>query len=103
RAPQRAAGIVEISMMVPEDQAPTVKEILEPLRRLRSGSADSADLLRSSRLLVESNSKQLENPKAVLEYIDFFLDFFERTTPDPDGVLADSPPAPRSRSGLARA
>ena len=76
--------------MAPEDTTTTVEEILAPVRRSRSGTADSADLLRSARLLVESNSKQLENPKAVLEYIDFFLDFFARTIVDLDRLLADA-------------
>jgi hypothetical protein len=77
--------------MAPEDTATTVEEILEPVRQSRSGTADSADLLRSSRLIVESNSRQLENPTAVLEYIDFFLDLFARTGADLDRLLAEVP------------
>lgn len=78
--------------MIPtEDSAAPLDGILELLRQFRTGAMETSDLLRSSRLVVESNTKQLENPKAVLEYIDFFLDLIGRTLADLDRLGAELP------------
>jgi hypothetical protein len=74
-----------------EDSAAPLDGILELLRQFRTGAMETSDLLRSSRLVVESNTKQLENPKAVLEYIDFFLDLIGRTLADLDRLGAELP------------
>jgi hypothetical protein len=73
---------------MPDETATALNEILELVRKSRSATVESADLLRSARLVVEANSKQLENPKAVLEYIDFFLELFGRNVADLDRVVA---------------
>ena len=68
-----------------------VDEILERLRRSRSETLETSDLLRSSKLVVESNANQLENPKAVIEYIDFFLDLLARTAADLERLASELP------------
>jgi len=74
-----------------EESAAPLDGILQLLRQFRTGAMETSDLLRSSRLVVESNTKQLENPKAVLEYVDFFLDLIGRTVADLDRLAAELP------------
>jgi hypothetical protein len=77
-----------------QDTRVALDEIVERLRRCRSETLETIDLLRSSKLMVESNSHHLENPKAVLEYIDFFLDVFARTAVDLERLGSELPEGP---------
>ena len=70
-------------------------DVLERLSRSRSDTHDTIDVLRASRGKVEEGARQLESPKAVLEYIDFFLDLLDRTSQDLDRLAADLPEGPR--------
>ena len=74
-----------------DDLQASVSEIVELVRRSRSATLETVDLLRSSKLLVESNANQLENPKAVVEYIEFFLDLLTRTASDLERVSVELP------------
>jgi hypothetical protein len=70
-------------------------DLLERLTRSRAETQDAIDVLRASRDKVEEGARQLESPKAVLEYIDFFLDLLARTSQDLDRLTADLPEGPR--------
>ena len=70
-------------------------DVLERLNRSRSDTHDTIDVLRASRGKVEEGSRQLESPKAVLEYIDFFLDLLAGTSQDLDRLTAELPEGPR--------
>lgn len=69
-------------------------DLVERLKRSRSDTHDAIELLHVSRRKVEEGSRELESPKAVLEYIDFFLDLLARASQDLDRVasaLAEGP------------
>lgn len=72
-----------------------LNDVLERLQRSRSETHDTIDVLRASRGKVEEGSRQLESPKAVLEYVDFFLDLLARTLQDLDRLAAELPEGPR--------
>jgi len=69
----------------------SLDDIVEQLKRSRSDTLETMELLRSSRQQIEDHAKQLEGPKAALEYIDFFLDFFAGAAADLDRVCAELP------------
>jgi hypothetical protein len=54
----------------------SLDDVVEQLQRSRSDTLETIELLRASRQQIEEHAKQLEGPGAALEYIDFFLDFF---------------------------
>jgi hypothetical protein len=66
-------------------------DVLECLKRSRSDTNDAIEVLQASRGKVEEGSRQLESPKAVFEYIDFFLDLLARMSQDLDRVIAELP------------
>jgi len=55
----------------------TIEALMEELRARHEGAGRAAAALRELRAQVEASAKQLENPNAALEYIDFFAGFFE--------------------------
>lgn len=55
------------------------------------------DALGASRREVETSERLLESPKAVYEYIDFFMDWFARVASELEDVLAALPHGPRRR------
>jgi len=70
----------------------TVETLMEELRARHEGAARAAAALRELKAQVEASAKQLENPGAVREYIDFFADFFDRASAELQqiaGQLAD--------------
>ena len=66
-------------------------DILEHLRRTRSESLETIDLLRASRLKAEEQAPQLESPKAVLEYIDVFMKMFDEGAAELERVIEELP------------
>jgi hypothetical protein len=56
----------------------TIESVMEELRARHEGAGRAAAALRETKAQVEASAKQLENPGAVREYIDFFADFFDR-------------------------
>lgn len=77
----------------------TVDDVLEQLTRARGEVSESIELLRASRGRIETGSARLESPKAVLEYLDFFIGFFMSAAADLDHVIAELPETP-SRAGI---
>jgi hypothetical protein len=56
----------------------TLGDVREQLRRARCETLEAVDLLHAHRARVEEQITQLENPHAVLEYIDAFVDIFTK-------------------------
>jgi hypothetical protein len=69
--------------------------ILEDLQRSRSETLETIELLQVSRQKVEENERQLESPKAVLEYLDFFLDRFGGIATALEWLAAELPAGPK--------
>lgn len=77
-----------------EETATPVDHALEDLKRARTESLDTVELLRASRQKIEEQAKMLESPKAVLEYIDFFVELFSRAASELERVAAEIPGGP---------
>jgi hypothetical protein len=71
-------------------------DILEHLRRIRSESLETIELLRASRQKAEEQSRQLESPKAVYEYLDYFIKMFDDGAAELETVIAELHDGPRS-------
>jgi len=56
----------------------TLEDLREHLRGWAAGTRDTIDLLRGHKDQVHANFSLLENPNAVLEYLDFFEALFAR-------------------------
>ena len=69
----------------------TVDQVQVHLEKWRADTAASRSTLLTLRQRVEEVARQLENPNAAFEYIDFFSDMFDRVTADLDAVLASLP------------
>lgn len=74
-----------------DDRQSAVDGVLEDLRRSRSDTVETIELLRACRQQVENQASLLESPKAVLEYIDFFVDLFSRASGELDHVADELP------------
>jgi hypothetical protein len=66
-------------------------DILEHLRRIRSESLETADVLRTAKQQAEEQSKKLESPKAVFEYVDFFAGMFTSGAEDLGRIIDEIP------------
>lgn len=71
------------------EPAPTVTEIRMHLQRWHAETAASAAKLHAMRAEVDANIRQLENPKAAYELIDFFADFFLGSSEDFDRLALE--------------
>ena|SRR5665213_2987015 len=69
----------------------TVEDVREHLLLWRSETVETVELLRFHRQRVEEGSHLLENPRAVFEYVDFFVDLFTRIASDLEGIAAALP------------
>ncbi|MGE3512289.1 MAG: hypothetical protein AB7N65_25780 [Vicinamibacterales bacterium] len=69
----------------------TADDVLAHLRQWRADTTATRASLNALREQVAANSRQLENPNAAFEYIDFFDGFFSRVTEELDRLLADLP------------
>jgi len=70
----------------------TIETLMEELRARHDGAAGAAAALRELLTQAEASAKQLENPNAVREYIDFLAEFFDRAAAELEqiaGQLAD--------------
>lgn len=77
----------------------TIDDVIEQLARARGEVSESIEVLRASRSRVETDAPKLESPRAVMEYLDFFIGFFLSAAADLDHVIAELPHAP-SRAGV---
>ncbi len=55
-------------------EEPTVDGVIEQLGLRRSDAVHTLEMLRAQRARVVAESTSLENPKTVLEYLDFFIE-----------------------------
>ena len=79
------------------DLGVTLDTAMEHLRLWHADTLDTIETLRSYAQQVEQNAARLENPGAVIEYIDFFADLLGRLAVDLDRVRAELP------TGITRA
>ncbi|OFW19962.1 MAG: hypothetical protein A3H97_22335 [Acidobacteria bacterium RIFCSPLOWO2_02_FULL_65_29] len=77
-----------------DETSTPVDPVLEDVRRSRRDTLDTIELLRVSRQQVEGQWALLESPKAVVEYIDFFLDLFEQVAANLERVADELPGGP---------
>jgi hypothetical protein len=56
----------------------TIETLMEELHARHDSAARAAAALRALKAQVEASAKQLENPNAAQEYLDFFADYFDR-------------------------
>jgi hypothetical protein len=70
-------------------EALSVEDITAHLRLWRSDTAATAARLGALRLRVEEGAKQLENPNAAYEYVDYFSGMFHRFGDDLDRVAGE--------------
>jgi hypothetical protein len=73
----------------PVESAPTVTETRMHLQRWHAETAATAAKLHGMRAEVDANIRQLENPKAAYELIDFFADFFLGSSEDFDRLALE--------------
>jgi hypothetical protein len=71
--------------------ATTLERVVEHLRAWRADTADTIERLRAHRIQIDEHSRQLENPRAALEYLEFFTGFFERAIADLERIAAELP------------
>jgi hypothetical protein len=64
----------------------TLTDVREQLRRWRCETLEAVDLLHAHRLKVEAQYGLLENPKAVLEYLDAFIGLFGNVSAELAGI-----------------
>jgi len=66
--------------------AASAEAVAVHLREWRADTLGTIDALRSLRQQADDASRQLENPTAVAQYIDFFVDLFTRAAADLERV-----------------
>lgn len=71
------------------DAPVSIDVIREHLGLWKSDTLDTLASLRECRQRVEEQAKQLENPKAALEFIDFFADLFARAATELDRLVSE--------------
>ena len=73
------------------DASVTLDRVAERLGLWHADTLDTIETLRSFARQVDENAARLENPGAVIEYIDFFADLLGRLAVDLDRVRAELP------------
>lgn len=86
----------------PVESLPVVTEVRTHLQRWHAETAAAAATLHALRADVDANMRQIENPKAAYELIDFFADFFLGSSEDFDRLALELERgiAPEHASGL---
>jgi len=69
----------------------SVDDIVARLSARIADARGTGDTLRELRVEVAGNSKQFENPQAVLEYMDFFSGFVERVVEECGRIVGELP------------
>lgn len=65
----------------------TKEHVVAHLQQWRIDTLRTLDTLRSLRQSVEETSRQLENPNAAFEYLEFFSGFFTRASEELQGIV----------------
>jgi hypothetical protein len=73
------------------DPALTREDVVGHLQAWREDTRETLEALTAMRAEVEEASPQLENPRAVLEYVDDFLDWLGRAAGELESILAELP------------
>jgi hypothetical protein len=79
------------------DSNPLVTTAIEQLGQRRADAVTTLEVLQGNRQQTEVDSSSLENPRAVLEYIDFFAEMFSRAAGECERIALELP------QGVARA
>jgi hypothetical protein len=66
-------------------------DVVDHLRLWQSETYGTIEVVRAYREEVERGSSKLENPAAILDYVDFFLDFFQFGGSELDRILSELP------------
>lgn len=74
---------------------PTLEDVCEHLRLWRADTAATVVALRADRREVDESRDQLESPKALQEYLDFFAGEFTRLIAELDRIVEELPGGPR--------
>jgi hypothetical protein len=77
-----------------DDSAATLGDVREHLRQWRCETLEAVDLLHAHRTKVDAVHDRLENPRAVVEYLDAFIGIFTRVSDELariDAALAEGP------------
>jgi len=74
---------------------PTLEDVHEHIRLWRTDTAATVEALRADRREVDDSQNQLESPKALYEYLDFFTGEFTRRLADLDRIVEELPSGPR--------
>jgi hypothetical protein len=78
-------------MRVSTEESGAVEQVVDLLGRWRSDAAATVELLESYRQQVEEQRGLLENPKAVSEYLTFFVEFIGRTAAECAQISVELP------------
>ncbi len=70
-------------------EEPTVHDVIEQLAARRSDAHATLDMLRAQRARVVEESSKLENPQAVLEYLDYFIPAIEEVVRECDRLAEE--------------
>ena len=74
-----------------ENSSETVAAAIEQLGQRHADALATIEQLRADRQQIETDAAALENPKAVLEYIDFFVEFVGRAAAECERIVAELP------------
>jgi hypothetical protein len=70
---------------------PTAQEVIDQLGLRKADAVNTLEILRAQRQSVEAESSRLENPQAVLEYIDFFIGAVDEVIVEIDRINGELP------------
>jgi hypothetical protein len=73
------------------DEEPTVQDVIEQLGLRKADALTTLDMLRAQRARVEAERAKLENPQAVLDYLDFFIPAIEEVVAESDRICSELP------------
>lgn len=71
------------------NEEPTPQDVVEQLGARKADALNTLEMLRSQRARVVEESARLENPQAVLEYIDFFITAIDEVVVECDRVAGE--------------
>jgi hypothetical protein len=81
----------EISPPLSDQGTLSLDDIIRHLRAWQADTLATTESLRLSRQRIGEHVRQLESPEAALEYIDFFVDSFDRAAADIDLIVMELP------------